>query len=109
MLWVLQMKLTGNVELAVVAALVGVIAFAPKLLSVVVETAVGKAVAFALVAWVWKQHNELVALMLALALLRGLPAYEHMTTAEKTAAEKAAAEKKAAATPTPPPVTTPGV
>ena len=99
------MKLTGNVELAAVAALVGVIAFAPRLLSVVVDTQVGKAVAFGFVAWLWKQHNELIALLLAVALLRGCPAYEHMTDAEKAAAAVAkasAAEKK-----TPPPMTTP--
>lgn len=90
------MKLTGNVELAVVAALVGVIAFAPRLLGVVVDTQVGKAVAFGFVAWLWKQHNELVALLLAVAFLRACPAYEHMTDAEKAVA---AAAKK----PVPPP------
>lgn len=98
------MKLTGNVELAVVAALVGVIAFAPKLLSFIVETAVGKAVAFAFVSWLWKQHNELVALLLAIAYVRAMPAYEHMTDVEKAAV--AAATKKDTKTP-PPPMTTP--
>jgi hypothetical protein len=70
------MKLTGQVELAVVAALVGVIAFMPKLLSFIVSSAVGKAAAFAFVAWLWKQHNELVALLLAVAYLRAMPAYD---------------------------------
>jgi len=74
---ILQMKLSGQVELAVVAALVGVIAFMPKLLSFIVETALGKAAAFAFVAYLWKQHNELVALLLAVAYLRAMPAYEH--------------------------------
>lgn len=95
------MKLTGNTELAVVAALVGVIAFAPRLLGFLVETQVGKAVAFGFVAWLWKQHNELPALFLAVALLKACPAYEHMTDVEKAAAAAAAA-KKPAAPPTPP-------
>ena len=70
------MKLTGNVELAVVVALVGLISFMPKLLGSVVGSPVGKAVAFGLVAWLWKQHNELVALLLAVALVKAAPAYE---------------------------------
>jgi uncharacterized membrane protein YfbV (UPF0208 family) len=70
------MKLAGNVELAVVAALVGLIAFMPKMLSVLVSSPVGKALAFGLVAWLWKQHNELVALMLAVALVKAAPGYE---------------------------------
>jgi hypothetical protein len=100
------MKLTGNVELATVAALVGVIAFAPRLLSFLVETQVGKAVAFGFVAWLWKQHNELVALLLAVALLRSCPAYEHMTDTEK-AAVAAAKSKAPTSMPPPPPMTTP--
>jgi hypothetical protein len=77
------MKLTGNVELAVAAALVGVIAFMPKVLGVVVDTAVGKAVAFGFVVWLWKQHNELVAVLLTVALLRAFPSYEHMKDDKK--------------------------
>jgi len=92
------MKLTGQVELAVVAALVGVIAFMPKVLSFIVSSAVGKAVAFAFVAFLWKQHNELVALLLAIAYLRAMPAYEH-------ADDKSM--KKKEETPPMPPVTTP--
>jgi hypothetical protein len=71
------MKLTGTTELGVVVALVGLIAFMPKLLGFLVESQVGKAVAFGFVAYLWKQHNELVALLLAVALLRSCPAYEH--------------------------------
>ena len=92
------MKLTGNVELAVVAALVGVIAFMPKVLSFIVETSVGKAVAFAFVAWLWKQHNELVALLLAVAYVRAMPAYEHLDNPKKATPSTP---------PTPPPATTP--
>ena len=80
------MKLTGNVELAVVAALVGLIAFAPSALSFIVSSQVGKAVAFGFVAYLWKQHNELPALLLAVALVKACPAYEHnkdMTKDEK--------------------------
>lgn len=91
---ILQMKLSGQVELAVVAALVGVIAFMPKLLSFIVETAIGKAAAFAFVAYLWKQHSELVALLLAIAYIRAMPAYEH-------------ADDKTMKKPTPPPATTP--
>lgn len=96
------MKLTGNTELAVVVGLVALIAFMPKLLSVLVETAVGKAVAFGLVAWLWKQHNELPALLLAVALLKAAPAYEHaddasmkktLSPAEKKALEEATKTK----------------
>ena len=101
------MKLTGNTELALVAALVGVIAFAPRLLGFLVETQVGKAVAFGFVAWLWKQHNELPALLLAVALLKACPAYEHMTDAEKAAA--AAAAKKPAVPPPAPTMAMPAM
>ena len=71
------MKLTGNTELAVVVGLVALIAFMPKLLGSVVGSPVGKAVAFGFVAWLWKQHNELVALLLAVALVKAAPTYEY--------------------------------
>ena len=71
------MKLTGTAELVVVVALVGLISFAPKLLGFIVSSPVGKAVAFGFVAYLWKQHNELVALLLAVALLKACPAYEY--------------------------------
>jgi hypothetical protein len=77
MLQILQMKLTGTAELVVVVALVGLISFAPKLLSVLVSSPVGKALSFGFVAYLWKQHNELVALLLAVALLKACPAYEY--------------------------------
>ena len=70
------MKLTGNTELAVVVGLVALIAFMPKLLGSVVGSPVGKAVAFGFVAWLWKQHNELVALLLAVALVKAASTYE---------------------------------
>ena len=70
------MKLTGNIELAVVVALVGVISFMPRTLSSLVSSQVGKAVAFGFVAWLWKQHNELVALLLAVALVKAGSSYE---------------------------------
>ena len=73
---ILQMKLTGNTELLVVAVLVGLISFMPRMLSVVVSSQVGKAAAFAFVAWLWKQHNELVALLLAVALVKAGSGYE---------------------------------
>lgn len=94
------MKLAGNVELAVVAALVGLIAFAPSALSSVVSSQVGKAVAFGLVAWLWKQHNELVALLLAVALIKAAPAYEHATdmTEEQKKLMEAAAKAKSTST-----------
>jgi hypothetical protein len=93
------MKLTGQVELAVVAALVGVIAFMPKVLSFIVSSAVGKAVAFAFVAWLWKQHNELVALLLAIAYLRAMPAYEH---ADDKSMKKPEHQTPPVTTPSPP-------
>jgi len=71
------MKLTGTTELVVVVGLVALIAFMPKMLSFLVESQVGKAVAFGFVAWLWKQHNELPALLLAVALLKAAPSYEH--------------------------------
>lgn len=98
------MKLTGNLELGAVVVLVGLVSFMPKMLGFLVESQVGRAVSFGFVAYLWKQHNELVALLLAVALLKACPAYEHMTDAEKTAA--AAATKKPVTTPTPP-MTTP--
>lgn len=70
------MKLTGNSELGVVVVLIGLIAFMPKLLSVLVSSQIGKALAFAFVAYLWKQHNELIALLLAVALIRACPSYE---------------------------------
>jgi len=73
------MKLTGTAELAVVAALVGLISFMPSMLSALVSSPVGKAVAFGFVAYLWKQHNELVALLLAIALVKACPAYERLT------------------------------
>jgi hypothetical protein len=95
------MKLTGNTELAVVVGLVALIAFMPKMLSFLVESQVGKAVAFGFVAWLWKQHNELPALLLAIALLKAAPAYEHATNPtpeEKAKAAAAAAAMKTATT-----------
>jgi len=74
---ILQMKLTGNVELAVVAALIGVIAFMPRVFSAIVSSQVGKAIAFGAVAYLWKQHNELIALLLAIAFLKAAPSYEY--------------------------------
>lgn len=78
------MKLTGTTELVVVVGLVALIAFMPKLLSFLVESQVGKAVAFGFVAWLWKQHNELPALLLAVALLKAAPTYEHLETKKTT-------------------------
>ena len=89
------MKLTGNVELAVVALLVGLISFMPSMLSPFVSSQVGKAVAFGLVAWLWKQHNELVALLLAVALLKAAPAYEHATDMPPPKKESAPPHQKA--------------
>jgi hypothetical protein len=83
-----QMKLSGNVELAVVVALVGLIAFMPRLLSPFVSSPIGKAVAFGLVAYLWKQHNELVALLLTAALLKAAPAYEGVDSTLKKPEEK---------------------
>uniref|UniRef100_A0A6C0AJW0 Uncharacterized protein n=1 Tax=viral metagenome TaxID=1070528 RepID=A0A6C0AJW0_9ZZZZ len=71
------MKLTGTSELVVVVGLVALIAFMPKMLGFLVQSQVGKAVAFGFVAWLWKQHNELPALLLAVALLKAAPSYEH--------------------------------
>lgn len=88
------MKLTGTAELAVVAALVGLISFMPTMLSALVSSPIGKAVAFGFVAYLWKQHNELVALLLAVALVKACPAYERMTDVEAAAAAAAAAKKK---------------
>ena len=82
------MKLTGTVELAVVAALVGLIAFMPSALSSLVSSQVGKAVAFGAVVWLWKQHNELVALLLTAALLKAAPAYEHLVSGGKPTDEE---------------------
>ena len=93
------MKLTGNAELAVVAALVGLIAFAPKLLGVVVGSPVGKALAFGFVAWLWKQHNELVALLLAVALVKACPAYEGVDATLSTTPKKPEEKKPPAAPP----------
>ena len=87
------MKLTGTTELAVVAALVGVIAFMPSALSFIVSSQVGKAAAFAFVAYAWKQHNELVALLLAVALLRACPAFEHLENKMPTMPKKEDEEK----------------
>lgn len=75
---ILQMKLTGNLELGAIVVLVGLIAFMPKMLSFLVESQVGRAVSFGFVAFAWKQHNELLALLLAVALLKACPAYEYM-------------------------------
>jgi hypothetical protein len=88
MLQILQMKLTGTAELVVVVALVGLISFAPKLLSVLVSSPVGKALSFGFVAYLWKQHNELVALLLAVALLKACPAYEYAGQEGDTTMEK---------------------
>ena len=89
------MKLTGNAELVVVAVLVGLIAFAPSALSFIVSSQVGKAVAFGFVAWLWKQHNELPALLLAVALVKACPAYEHLKNQEE---EKRPAKMKGGVT-----------
>jgi hypothetical protein len=75
---ILQMKLTGNVELAAAAVLVGLISFMPTMLSALVSSPIGKALSFGFVVYLWKQHNELVALLLAIALLKACPAYERM-------------------------------
>lgn len=85
---ILQMKLSGNVELAAVAVLVGLISFMPMMLSVLVSSPIGKAVSFGFVVYLWKQHNELVALLLAIALLKACPAYERMDMPSKDEMEK---------------------
>ena len=93
------MKLVGTTELVVVAVLVGLIAFMPGVLGSLVSSPVGKAVGFGAVVWLWKQHNELVALLLAVALLRAGPAFEHakdMTPEEKKKIEEAAKASSAA-------------
>jgi predicted outer membrane lipoprotein len=77
------MKLTGTSELAAVVVLVGLIAFMPKVLGFLVESQVGKAVAFGFVAFLWKQHNELLALLLAVAFVKAAPAYEHLDMPKK--------------------------
>ena len=100
---ILQMKLTGTTELVVVAALVGLISFMPSLLSFLVSSPVGKAVAFGFVAYLWKQHNELVALLLAVALLKACPAYERMTDVEMAAAAAAKKDEKTSPPPSTPP------
>ena len=43
-----------------------------------VSSPIGKALSFGFVVYLWKQHNELVALLLAIALLKACPAYERM-------------------------------
>jgi hypothetical protein len=90
------MKLTGTVELAVVAALVGLISFMPTMLSALVSSPIGKAVAFGFVAYLWKQHNELVALLLAVALVKACPAYEHAKDMSADDKKKMADAAKAA-------------
>ena len=96
------MKLTGTAELAVVVALVGLVSFMPTLLSFLVSSPIGKAVSFGFVVYLWKQHTELVALLLAVALLKACPAYERMTDVEMAAAAAAKKDEK-----TPPPPGTP--
>lgn len=104
------MKLTGTAELVVVVALVGLISFAPKLLSVVVSSPVGKAVAFGFVAYLWKQHNELIALLLAVALLKACPAYEYADDKTmKKAPSSTSGGSSSMETPMPPPTTTEGM
>jgi hypothetical protein len=100
------MKLTGTTELAVVVVLVGLIAFMPKVLGFLVESQVGKAVAFGFVAFLWKQHNELVALLLAVALVKAAPAYEHATdmSQEEKDAMKAVKDAKKKGTSSMPPM-----
>lgn len=103
------MKLTGTAELVVVVALVGLISFAPKLLSVVVSSPVGKAVAFGFVAYLWKQHNELIALLLAVALLKACPAYEYADDKTMKKAPSSTSGGSSMETPMPPPTTTEGM
>jgi hypothetical protein len=102
MLQILQMKLTGTAELVVVVALVGLISFAPKLLSVLVSSPVGKALSFGFVAYLWKQHNELVALLLAVALLKACPAYEYADALGSSGSTKKEDDKKMPSTTMPP-------
>jgi predicted outer membrane lipoprotein len=71
------MKLSGMYETVAIVVLIGLISFMPRLLSFIVETGVGRAIAFGAVTLVWKQHNELLAILLAVAFLRAIPAYEH--------------------------------
>lgn len=88
------MKLVGTTELVVLAVLIGLIAFMPNALSFIVSSQVGKAAAFAGVVYVHKQHNELIALLLAVALIRACPAYERMTDTEKAVMAAAASKSK---------------
>jgi hypothetical protein len=71
------MKLSGMSETVAIVVLIGLISFMPRLLSFIVETGVGRAIAFGAVAFAWKQHNELLAILLAVTFLRAIPAYEH--------------------------------
>jgi len=91
------MKLTGTSELVVVVVLVGLIAFMPKALGFLVSSPVGKAVAFGFVAFLWKQHNELPALLLSVALVKAAPAYEHMDVKKKEEDDAKTAVKTAMA------------
>ena len=70
----------------------------PSMLTALVSSPVGKAVAFGFVAWLWKQHNELVALLLAVALVKACPAYEHLEMKKKEETTPATKPTKTAPT-----------
>jgi uncharacterized membrane protein YccC len=79
-------KLPMNTELGAVAVLILVTAFHTNMLRQFVNNAVGKLVALAVVAYVWKTYSKLVAFFLAIAVVTAMckEGFEYMCD-EKTA------------------------
>lgn len=72
------MRLSGTNELAVIGALILVTVFMPHLVSPLVRSHVGKAVALAAVAWVSLHVSQSVALFGAVLVLSCCSGWEHL-------------------------------
>ena len=65
-------KLPMNTELGVVAVLILATAFHVNMMRQFVNNAVGKLIALAVVAYVWKTYSKLVAFFLAIAVVTAM-------------------------------------
>ena len=72
------MRLSGTNELLAIGAVILVTCFAPHLVSPLVRSHVGKAVALAAVAWVSLHVSPHLALLLAVLVLSCCSGWEHM-------------------------------
>lgn len=113
------MRISQTTELAIVAALILYVSFAPGLLPIrsLLSTSLGKAIGLAAVVLVWKSVSPLIALVLAVVLISsglregmesgsGAPPSTTGGKPEDKPTSEPSKEKKGAAAASPPPMVT---